>query len=88
MSESLSENFVRSLSAFLIKEAGEDGLEYTHDSVHIIDAWNCVFRNVGARGTDEEHDIYAMASLCRLDEKLCSVPDEKKLQRLAHIYFN
>ena len=81
------DNFIRSLSAFLISEAGRDGLEYTHDSVHIADAWNCIFRNVGSKGTDEEHDIYAMASLCHLDENLNCVPDEKKLERLARIYF-
>lgn len=81
------DNFIRSLSAFLISEAGRDGLEYTHDSVYIVDAWNGVFRNVGAKGTDEEHDIYAMASLCHLDEELRSVPDEKKLRRLAKVYF-
>lgn len=81
------DNFVRSLAAFLVSEAGGDGLEYTHDSVLVVDAWNCVFRNVGARGTDEEHDIYAMAALCHLDEALNSVPDEKKLRRLARVYF-
>lgn len=81
------ETFIRSLSAFLKSEAGRDGLEYTHDSVHVVDAWNCVFRNVGAKGTDEEHDIYAMSSLCHLDDDLQSVPDEKKLRRLAQVYF-
>lgn len=81
------ESFVRSLSAFLKSEAGEDGLEYTHDSVLIVDAWNCVFRNAGIKGTDEEHDIYAMASLCHLDEDLRCVPDDKKLRRLARVYF-
>ena len=82
-----TERFVRSLDAFLRAEAGPDGLEYTHDSVLVVDAWNCVFRNVGAKGTDEEHDIYAMASLCHLDDDLNSVPDEKKLHRLAQVYF-
>lgn len=81
------ETFVRSLAAFLVSEAGGDGLEYTHDSVLVVDAWNCVFRNVGTKGTDEEHDIYAMASLCHLDEALNSVPDEKKLRKLADVYF-
>lgn len=81
------ETFIRSLAAFLKSEAGEDGLEYTHDSVQVADAWNCVFRNVGAKGTDEEHDIYAMSSLCHLDDDLCSVPDEKKLRGLARVYF-
>ncbi len=82
------ENFVRALSVFLLREAGEDGLEYTHDSVRIVDAWNCVFQNVGVKGTDEEKDIYAMASLCHLDENLNSVPDEKKLLGLARAYFS
>lgn len=81
------DHFIRSLSAFLRSEAGGDGLEYTHDSVLIVDAWNCVFRNVGTKGTDEEHGIYAMASLCHLDEDLNCVPDEKKLRSLALDYF-
>ena len=40
-------------------------------------------------GTDEEHDIYAIRSLCRIDEATMDiVPDRGRIESLARNYFH
>ena len=56
--------------------------------MQIVDARNGLFRSAGIRTTDEEHDIYELRSLCRLDEETLElVPDEGRLRSLALGYF-
>lgn len=83
------ENFVTTLSAFVraALPQGEDA-DYCHEAVQIVDARNAIFRKVGIHATDEEHDIYTLRSLCRLDEETFDfVPDEGRIRSLARTYF-
>lgn len=62
--------------------------DYNADSVQIVDARNHLFRNVGKKGTDEENDIYAIRSLCRIDEEtLDIIPDKGRAESIARNYF-
>lgn len=82
--------FVDALEQFVQCElvSGSEYADYNSDSVQIVDARNALFRNVGKMGTDEEHDIYAIRSLCRIDEDtLDIVPDRGRLESLARNYF-
>lgn len=66
---------------------GEDA-DYCREAVKIIDARNGLFRNAGAHPTDEEHDIYTLRSLCRLNEETFAlVPDEGRIRSLARTFF-
>lgn len=83
------DNFVSSFSAYVraALPPGEDA-DYCHEAVQIVDARNGLFRSAGIRTTDEEHDIYELRSLCRLDEETLElVPDEGRLRSLALGYF-
>ena len=82
--------FVDALEQFVQCElvSGSEYADYNSDSVQIVDARNALFRNVGKMGTDEERDIYAIRSLCRIDEDtLDIVPDRGRLESLARNYF-
>lgn len=82
--------FVDALEQFVRSEllSGGESADYNSDSVQIVDARNALFRNVGKMGTDEEHDIYAIRSLCRIDEVTMDiVPDRGRLESLARNYF-
>lgn len=82
------ETFVRELCAFVRASLPRDGADYVREAVQIVDARNTLFRLVGDKNTDEEHDIYALVSLCRLDEDtLDLVPDEGRVRSLARHYF-
>lgn len=83
------ENFVAALSAYVrtALPQGEDA-DYCHNTVQIVDARNVLFREAGIHTTDEEHDIYTLRSLCRLDEETFElVPDEGRIRSLARTYF-
>lgn len=82
-------NFVSALAAYIrtALPAGED-TDYCQEALQIVDARNGLFRNAGTHATDEEHDIYLLRSLCRLDEETFElVPDEGRLMSLARNYF-
>ncbi len=84
-----SENFVAALTAY-VRAALPPGTDadYCHEAVQIVDARNGLFRNVGVHPTDEEHDIYSLRSLCRLDEDTFDfVPDEGRIRSIARTYF-
>ena len=83
------ENFVAALSAYVraTLPPGEDA-DYCHEAVQIVDARNALFCKASISATDEEHDIYTLRSLCRLDEDTFEfVPDEGRIRSLARTYF-
>ncbi|MBR1838789.1 MAG: hypothetical protein IJ786_04450 [Bacteroidaceae bacterium] len=83
------ESFVHALSDYvrMALPAGADA-DYCKEAVQILDARNGLFRSVGVHATDEEHDIYTLRSLCRLDEETFDfVPDEGRIRSVARNYF-
>lgn len=84
-------DFVDALEQFVRCElvSGSEPADYNSDSVQVVDARNALFRNVGKLGIDEEHDIYAIRSLCRIDEATMDiVPDRGRIESLARNYFH
>ncbi|MBP3228733.1 MAG: hypothetical protein J6M53_08150 [Bacteroidaceae bacterium] len=84
-----TEEFVSALTSYVRATLPPgDEADYCREAVQIVDARNHLFRSAGQRATDEEHDIYALRSLCRLDEDtLLFVPDEGRIRSLARTYF-
>ncbi len=83
------QEFIKALSEYIrtTMPIGEDA-DYCHDTVQIIDARNGLFRSAGIQSTDEQHNIYTLRSLCRLDEDTFEyIPDEGKLRSLARSFF-
>lgn len=62
--------------------------DYLDESVRIADARNALFITINETTTDEEHDIYSLRSLCRLDaDTMNLVPDEGRIRSIAYYYF-
>ncbi len=83
--------FVDTLEAFVREQLRlcTEAPDYNNESVRIIDARNHLFANVGRRGTDEEEGIYAIRSLCKVDEDTMElVPDRMRFASIAKTYFD
>ncbi len=83
--------FVDALEAFVSEQLRlcTEAPDYNNESVRIIDARNHLFSNVGRRGTDEEENIYAIRSLCRVDEDTMElVPDRMRFASIAKSFFD
>lgn len=82
--------FVKALTDFVGAQLhlSPESADYNPDSIQVVDARNHLFRNVGKKGTDEENDIYAIRSLCRIDEEtLDIIPDSGRAESVARNYF-
>lgn len=79
-------DFINALERFIqneLKASGEPA-DYNNHAIEIIDARNHLFRNVGIHGTDEACGIFAIRSLCHIDEdSMEMVPDRQRLAALA-----
>lgn len=84
------EDFTDSLYQYILREikSSSESPDYNHESIEIIDARNHLFRNVGARGTDEENNIYTIHSLCHLDDNMEWMPDKERISRIARVFFD
>lgn len=80
------QDFIDALEAFVRSELRTSAIpaDYHQDSIQVIDARNHLFRNAGARGTDEEAAIYALRDLCRVDEDTMElVPNRQRFAAIA-----
>ena len=79
-------DFINALERFIqneLKASGEPA-DYNNHAIEIIDARNHLFRNVGIHETDEACGIFAIRSLCHIDEdSMEMVPDRQRLAALA-----
>lgn len=84
-------DFVDALESFLKTqlEASTEPAEYNTEAIRIVDARNHLFTNVGRHRTDEEAGIYALRSLCHIDEDtLETVPDRMRIMAIAKDFFS
>lgn len=83
-------DFVRALERYVAERLrlSTEPPEYNHEALRIVDARNHLFADAGVCETDEEHDIYTLRALCRIDEETLEVvPNRERLERLARHYF-
>lgn len=82
-------DFIDALEAFVKAElrASIEPADYNSEAIEIVDARNHLFRNIGRGATDEEHNIYAIRDLCRVDEDTMeTVPDRMRFAAIAREY--
>lgn len=80
------EDFVNALDSYVQTELRRtaEPAEYNNESIEIVDARNHLFRNAGCAGTDEEHGIYALRDLCRVDEDTMEmIPNRQRFAAIA-----
>lgn len=84
-----TEEFVRALRRYVEVELATCGEapDYNTEAVEVVDARNRLFRNVGARRTDESENIYALRDLCYVDDAMNIVPCEARLRSVARNFF-
>lgn len=79
-------DFIDALESYTLSELRRTATpaEYNNESVEIVDARNHLFRNAGRAGTDEEHGVYALRDLCRVDEDTMEmVPNRQRFAAIA-----
>lgn len=86
-----TQEFIDALERYIknaLRESTESA-EYTHEALEIVDARNHLFRSADQRGTDEEHNIYALRDLLHVDtDTLETQVNRAKLKSIARNYFN
>lgn len=83
------ETFVDALASHVAETIRNIGdMEYCRDAVKIADARNHLFYSIQDARTDEEHAVYALRDLCRLDEETMEWHvDRNRLQSIARDFF-
>ncbi|MBR1889108.1 MAG: hypothetical protein IJ816_00540 [Alloprevotella sp.] len=83
-------DFVEALADFCercLLESNYDS-EYSNEAIRILDARNHLFRKQTASATDEEHDIYMLRDLLRIDESTLDFRvNRQRILSIARNYF-
>ena len=84
-----TEAFVEALTGYVadaVRRCGD--MEYCHEAVKICDARNPRFQSLTDAATDEEHSVYALRELCRLDADTMSWhANEGRIRAVARDFF-
>lgn len=83
------ETFVNALESHIADALDRIGdIEYCHEAVKILDARNHIFKSLPNAASDEEHSVFALRDLCRLDEDTMTWHvDRNRLLAVARDFF-
>lgn len=83
------EDFINALESHIADALNRIGdIEYCQESVKIIDARNHIFKSLPNASPDEEHSVFALRDLCRLDEETMQWQvDRNRLRAVARDFF-
>lgn len=83
------EAFIVALESHIADALSRIGdIEYCQEAVKIIDARNHIFKILPIAASDEEHSVFALRDLCRLDEETMSWHvDINRLRAIARDFF-
>ena len=83
------EDFINALASHVADAISRIGdIEYCQEAIKITDARNHIFQDLSNASSDEEHSVFALRDLCRLDEETMSWHvDINRLRTIARDFF-
>lgn len=83
------EDLINALASHVADAINRIGdIEYCQEAIKITDARNHIFQDLSNTSSDEEHSVFALRDLCRLDEETMQWQvDKNRLRAVAKDFF-